>query len=184
MKKGIVSLGILVVISGSYSFSRDRRSSSTPIPSLLAAPRPTKETKVHNIGDLWSMVSNFGNYGDPNSDFPSYDWPGGTRNYYLWEGRFWFGAMVGGVPRVSHADYGNYELSPSDGSSIISGKGTSMWDITTQFDDYDPSSNIDPLGVKVIQKAFAWSVPTYDDFIAYEYKLINMGMYLKMYIFF
>jgi len=58
--------------------------------------------KVHTIGQLWSAVSNFGNYGDPNSTNtgrPSYDWPGGTHNYYLWEGRLWIGAKIGSEMR-------------------------------------------------------------------------------------
>jgi len=35
--------------------------------------RPPKELKTHDIGEVWSIVSNFGNYGDPNQKLPSYD---------------------------------------------------------------------------------------------------------------
>lgn len=171
---GILILGNWIfLLPVGIAYSRDYWNSTSW--KNLTSSRPPQEYKVHNIGDLWSIVSNIGNYGDPNQALPSYDWPGGLGDYYLWEGRFWFGAMVNGVPWVSHADFGNYELAPSDGSSVKAGKGTSMWDITMEFDDYDPASNLNPLGVKVIQKALAWSVPTYDDFIAYEYKMINMG---------
>jgi hypothetical protein len=172
--KIIAICGGLLLLIGSVSSARDQRIPS-PTGILGGVPaRPLPDFKVHNIGELWTIVSNFGNYGDPNSELPSYDWPGGVLNdYYLWEGRFWFGAMVNGVEKVSHADFGNYEFDPSDGSTFKTGKGTSMWDIDVEFDDFG-SSNIDPLGVKVIQKAMAWSVPTYDDFIAYEYKLINV----------
>jgi hypothetical protein len=60
---------------------------------------------------LVSAVSNFGTYGDPNSYMPSCQWPYGTAQdfNYLWEGRFWVGAVVDGIRHVSHADYGDYE---------------------------------------------------------------------------
>ena len=71
--------------------------------------------KVHNIGKLWTAVSNYGVYGDPQvpDRFPSYEWPGGSGTHYNWEGRLWVGAIVSGDKYVSHADYGNYELHPS-----------------------------------------------------------------------
>lgn len=75
--------------------------------------RPPKEYKLMNVGRLWTVVSNFGNYGDPTSELPTFDWPGGTGVYYMWEGRLWIGAMVQGTPLVSHADYGAYEWDPS-----------------------------------------------------------------------
>jgi len=148
------------------------------------APRPARAYKVHNIGTLWSWVSNFGNYGDPNSQAPSYDWPGGTHNYYLWEGRFWFGAVVGSDTLVSHADYGNYELDPSeteppgwpgpiDGWGVV-GPEVSMWDINSIYDDWSTVNNY-PLGVQVQQRALAWSIEPYDNFIIYEYKLTYDG---------
>ena len=132
--------------------------------------------KVHTIGQLWSAVSNFGNYGDPNSTNtgrPSYDWPGGTHNYYLWEGRLWIGAKIGSEIRVSHADYGDYEWHPSPdvyptGWGYI-GSGTSMKDINACFDDYADDK---AMGLRVFQKAMAWSVDKYNSFIAYEYKVV------------
>ncbi len=130
--------------------------------------------KVHTIGELWSAVSNFGNYGDPNSTNtgrPSYDWPGGTHNYYLWEGRLWIGAAVGGETLVSHADYGDYEWHPSEdyptGWGYI-GPRTSMYDINAVFDDYADSK---ALGLKVFQKAMAWSMEPYNSIFAYELKV-------------
>jgi len=64
--------------------------------------RPEISYRVHKIGRVWSAVSNFGSYGDPSSELPSYDWPGGTGVYYLWEGRLWIGAELKGCYYVSH----------------------------------------------------------------------------------
>ena len=61
---------------------------------------------------LVSAVSNFGNYGDPNSSMPSGEYPFGSDKYYLWEGRFWVGAVIDGDRHVTHADYGDYEWEP------------------------------------------------------------------------
>jgi len=137
--------------------------------------RPDLEMKYHTIGEVWSAVSNFGNYGDPASLTPSYDWPGGTANSYHWEGRLWMGAIVEGETLVSHADYGNYELDPSEDSEWKIGTGLSMMDIECEFDDFGPR-NSKPMGLKVIQCALAWSSEDVNDFIIYQQKLINTGL--------
>jgi hypothetical protein len=142
----------------------------------------SQDYKAHNIGDIWSMQSNFGNYGDADAETkgtPSYTWPGGTPNFYLWEGRLWIGTKIGGEMYVSHADYGNYELWPvdepdwSNGWGFIGKGGTSMWDITTKFVDfYDGANGGRGLGLTIIQKDLAWSVPRFDDFFGYEINVI------------
>jgi hypothetical protein len=139
------------------------------IHSMCHGQRPMPDFKTHDIGEVWSLVSNFGNYGDPNTSFPSYNWPGGSVNYYLWEGRFWVGAVIQGDTLVSQADFGFYEWSPSDSSTFFEGSGRSEWDLACEYDDWDPGTNFRPLGIKVSQRALAWSSSDYDDFIAYEY---------------
>jgi hypothetical protein len=79
------------------------------------------------------------------------------------------------VKYSSHADYGNYELWPSeDGQWAIAKPGKSMHDICAKFDDWYDLRNdkARQLGVKVIQCAMQWSVPGFEDFIAYEQKII------------
>jgi hypothetical protein len=136
---------------------------------LCFGQRPPPDYKTYDIGEVWSIVSNFGSYGDPNSFFPSYDWPGGSRNYYLWEGRFWMGAVVQGDTLVSHAEFGFYEWSPSDSSIFLEDSVRSEQDLACEYDDWDPGTNLRPLGIKVSQRSLAWSSQDYDDFIAYEY---------------
>ncbi|TES93374.1 MAG: hypothetical protein E3J87_02390, partial [Candidatus Cloacimonadota bacterium] len=146
--------------------------------SNILLARPPMEYKPHTNAELWSMVSNFGNYGDPDAGSngnPSYDWPGNTQNYYLWEGRLWLGVAVGADTLVSHAEYGNYEWSPSEDGDWIIGPGTSEWDIFCKYDDWDPSINLGrAIGIKVLQKAFSWSTNKYNHYIAYEYKVVYL----------
>ena len=135
--------------------------------------RPLKAYRVHNVGTMWSATSNFGNYGDPNSERPSGEWPGGSAQFYLWEGRFWVGAIVGGEPRVSHADYGNYEFEPCEGSTFSFLGQKSILDSYVEFDDLTEKSGHTPIGLEIHQRGLSWSMPDYDDFIVYEYDIIN-----------
>ena len=130
--------------------------------------RPPKEYKLMSVGRLWTVVSNFGNYGDPTSELPTFDWPGGTGVYYQWEGRLWIGAMVKGTPLVSHADYGAYEWYPSEGSTfeVLEGKNAiSMRDLVCTFDDWNLECNEKPLGLQVHQRVMGWSIEEFCDFI-------------------
>lgn len=135
--------------------------------------------KVHKVGTLWNTNSNFGRYGDPNAAStgrPSMEWPGGSRIDYLWEGRLWVGGVVNGEIRVSHADYGNYEFWPTPGTEFYIGPGKSIEDHVVVYDDLDPFwHSTAPLGIRVIERGLTWSLPDYDDFIAYEYEIINVS---------
>ena len=149
--------------------------------------------KVHNIGKLWSATSNYGIYGDPEvpDRNPSYEWPGGSGTNYQWEGRFWIGSIVGGEKYVSHADYGDYELHPSQdeywqpwvypapddfllgwsGVNPRAGRMKSLQDSYVVFDDLQQNTN--PLGVKIIQRGLSWSVKDLDDLLVFEIAVIN-----------
>ena len=143
----------------------------------LAKPmaRPDKDARVHNVGTLWNVVTNFGQYGDPNSTSPSMEWPGGSDAFYLWEGRFWVGGIVNGEKLASHADYGNYEWFPKEGSSFFWGAEKSIQDHYVEYDDLYAVAGHISLGIEVHERSLAWSMSDYDDFIAYEYELINVG---------
>lgn len=164
----------------------------------LSLPKTTAEIddamKVHNIGKLWTATSNYGVFGDPEvpGRFPSYEWPGGSNVHYNWEGRVWFGALVGGEKYVSHADYGNYELHPSQeeiyqpwvypaakdfllgwsGANPIAGPMKSLQDSYVVYDDLQ--SNSDVLGIKIFQRGLAWSTNDYDDLVVYEFEVVNI----------
>jgi len=172
--KSIICVAILA-ISCSFLFALSKKE-VTHSKLAKTAARPPEEYKVHKVGKVWTATSNFGNYGDPNvpSGLPSYEWPGGSGTHYNWEGRFWFGAEVDGEKRVSHADYGNYEFKPSDGSQFLMGSGKSVEDSYVVFDDFQADlHDTDPVGIKVYQRGLTWSTPDYDDFVIYEYEVVK-----------
>jgi hypothetical protein len=145
--------------------------------TALAKPlaRPEFSAKVHNVGTLWNQVTNFGQYGDPNSATPSMEWPGGSEAYYLWEGRFWVGGLVNGEKLVTHADYGNYEWYPKDGTTFEWGAGKSIQDGIVVYDDLYGIAGHTSMGLEVYERSLAWSMGDFDDFIAYEYEIRNIG---------
>ncbi|MDP8287405.1 MAG: hypothetical protein RAP03_12075, partial [Candidatus Electryonea clarkiae] len=101
--------GFAVLGFASLSISASLPGKGTKGPVRTSSARPALAQRVHDVGTIWSAISNYGNYGDPNANLPSGEWPGGSEVFYIWEGRFWLAAMVGGEPLCSHADFGNYE---------------------------------------------------------------------------
>ena len=49
-------------------------------------------TQVHNLGNIWLRVSNYGFFGSFGEDWPSLEYPGGSSIDYLFAGGLWFGA--------------------------------------------------------------------------------------------
>jgi len=137
--------------------------------------RPAEEGKVHNVGTLWNQVSNYGAYGHPDQANPSMEWPGGSEAHYLWDGRFWVGGMVDGEKLVSHYDYGDVEWAPKDGGMFKWGPGASIQDSEVEYDDLEVQTGHTPMGLEVFERSLAWSMGNYDDFIAYEYEVRNVG---------
>jgi hypothetical protein len=173
----IALLSMLLLLAAATESSLWAISKRNPHDRALLKPlaRPAKDFRVHNVGTLWTMVTNFGSYGDPNTSVPSMDWPGGSETYYLWEGRFWIGAIVDGEKLCSHADYGNYEFYPTEGSTFDFGPGKSIQDHAVVYDDLFSIAGHTPLGVEVHERGLTWSMGDYDDFIIYEYEIINVG---------
>jgi hypothetical protein len=127
--------------------------------------RPEAEFKLINVGRLWSSVGNFGNY-------EGYEWPGGKGVSYLWQGYLWIGAMVSESTFVSYSDYSGADFAPSeDGDWIIKKPGISTYDIECKYDDWLGGWSCNMIGLKVIQRAMAWPVEGYNDFVIYEYKI-------------
>ncbi len=177
MKISRIQVLFLVLLVGiSFTFARQKPKNQLLKPT--GDPNATQDL-VHKVGKLWNTVSNFGRYGDPDASStgrPSMEWPGGSRVNYLWEGRFWVGGLVNGEIHVSHADYGNYEFYPTEGTDFILGPGQSIEDHWCTYDDLNPNfHSTSPLGIVINEHGLTWSTPEYDDFIAYEYEVINVG---------
>jgi hypothetical protein len=137
-------------------------------------------TKVMDICNIWTGMTNFGMYGDPNSGDtgrPSGQWPGGSGNDYIWEGRFWAGALVQGRKHVTHADYSaGYEWHSAEDDPFFLGPAVSIQDNLTYYDDLTVQAGHFPLGLRVIQRSLSWSMPEYSNFIGIQMDVINTGL--------
>ncbi|MBL7190350.1 T9SS type A sorting domain-containing protein [bacterium] len=180
--KHILILIIILTLILPAAFAKDKNTSGKIYSPRSIAARPMADYRVHDVGNIWSATSNFGNYGDPNSGTtkrPSGDWPAGTQVSYVWEGRFWVGAIVGGSYLVSHADYGNYEFEPTEGTAFLFDQtvtgAKSIQDSYVTYDDKEDIGGHTPMGIKIVQRGMSWSMPEYDDFLAYEYYIINVS---------
>jgi len=156
----------------------------------LAKPsaRPEKAFYVHSTGNLWTSVTNYGSVGDPNSASagrPSMQWPGGANNNYLYDAGIWVGTKIGGDPAVTSYFYNpDIEWLPTTGfpgelgTTVAGAKSKSLEDSYMIFDDIESHSESShlPLGVRVIQRGLTWSLPDYDDAVAFEYEIFNTGL--------
>jgi hypothetical protein len=133
---------------------------------------------VSQTGNIWTTVSNFGRYGDPDAALPSWEWPGGGASNYLWEGRLWIGARVNEIPHVTTADYGDYEWhSALDDPSFI-GPVISDEDILVYYDDDFNIGTIHfPMYLRVEQRFLSWSSVEHEDFQGIALLVINYGSY-------
>ncbi|MCJ7813543.1 hypothetical protein MUP95_09550 [bacterium] len=155
--------------------ARDIRSTNQIPIFQKPTARPPTEGRVFNVGTLWNTVTNRGQYGHTEQLSPSMEWPGGSDAHYLWEGRFWIGAILDGEKLVTHADYGNYEWFPKEGSTFQFGQGKAILDSYVEYDDITAITGHIPLGLEVHERGLAWSMGDYDDFIIYEYEVVNVG---------
>ncbi|RJP77289.1 MAG: T9SS C-terminal target domain-containing protein [Candidatus Zixiibacteriota bacterium] len=147
--------------------------------ALAFAGNPANDAYIAmDTANVITAISNFGNYGNPNAVLPSFEWPAGSNNDYLWEGRFWAGARLFGASHVSHADYGDYEWHPPDDDPFYLGPGLSDQDFVTRFDDAASFGNHFPLYLSVDQRALSWDHPVYGDFIGVELSIVDTGSYL------
>ncbi|MCK4421090.1 hypothetical protein KAW48_04755 [candidate division WOR-3 bacterium] len=127
--------------------------------------------KYHLLGGVWTVESNYGAFGDPSAQNPSFDYPGGFGYYYQYKGGIWFGTEIAATKYVSSCFYDD-ELDPDDTDSWgFEGADVSQWDIVSRYNDYG-SSNSSAIGLHVTQNAYQWSVPEYGDYIAYEFYVV------------
>jgi hypothetical protein len=185
---------------------------------------------VHNVGDVWLHVTNFGLIGSqpgaprPWSGAPSALWPAGGSTEYLWSAGLWVGALKHGVPHVTTGQYemefrpglgvldriySSRELAPG-GARAPAANADDDGDARVDEDwldgrDNDADGRIDedfaavssqmfvceygdthhgiqlaypehePLGLRVCQTSMAWEDPRYDDFIAFDFRVVNVG---------
>ncbi|MCX6827373.1 MAG: hypothetical protein NTV06_08965, partial [candidate division Zixibacteria bacterium] len=146
---------------------------------------------------------------------PSLSYPPGMGLNYLYEAGLWVGAIVGRDALVSTAcgaDYGVHEFWPDSfpGGQIqyrsnnnpelpeYEGAISQQDYIAVYYDtltdpnrtgyDYYSRHFHRPLGIKIIQKSYAWGYDYADDFVLFDLEIINIGindlkqMYVGLYI--
>ncbi len=196
----LLSLGLVlmtqVVLIDNICGKNRNETQNPPLSSYKTmATRPEKAFFNHTTNNLWSAITNYGSVGDPNSPStgrPSAQWPGGSGNNYLYDAGLWLGTTIGGEPFVTTYFYNPHvEYLPTSGFSgeigaVISKdihgnentKSRSLEDSYMVYDDMEShtESNHSPLGLKVVQRGLTWSLPEFDDFIAFEYFIINTGL--------
>jgi len=86
-------------------------------------------SKVHNVGNIWLRVSNYGFFGsghDANPKYPSLEYPGGSGIDYLFRGALWFGAKKFRRDEAGRKLYWR-AVNPSADSTGTVAEGTSDW---------------------------------------------------------
>lgn len=150
--------------------------------NAYAAESPIVESDWdwHKIGVLWNRITNFSYMGDDayTDRTPSCDYPGGTGNSYLYRGTIWLSAFVDGEFHSTQGD--DQEFSPLAPVTMYTGEDAKKAEQESYTEYYDVNaplaSNHFPLGVKVIERTYAWSADFASDFIIYEYDIINVGI--------
>jgi hypothetical protein len=149
-----------------------------------------------DVGNLWTVVSNYGWIGDDAFNNPSFEWPGGSGNHHLYQGSIWVAAKnPEGVIQCTSGDEEEFTqttdpndvvlhwtkddvLSEADiamGKTKIISDHDTWAEFTDLLDRYHNSSD-DPLGIKVIEQTYAWSAGYNDDFLIFDYQIVNIGL--------
>ena len=155
-------------------FGNSQRPAVSPYGSVDA--RPEIASEVHNLGNLWSGFDNTGSFGSSDASAASMEWPGGSASDYLWIGNVWsacFGEITSTWPDSaakwsSSSDYGDWELTPSDGYPMQKLVPGPVADEQTQYgydDWYLGDDQDDPYGMGVWEENYGWTASGYDNFL-------------------
>ncbi|MCC6962340.1 MAG: hypothetical protein IT585_03730, partial [candidate division Zixibacteria bacterium] len=146
---------------------------------------------------------------------PSFEFPAGTGISYLFQGALWIGAIVDEDTLVSFgadgwqrtnemypraAPFDNIvQLSSRRTSEFYSPEAVSEQDYFAEYTDtlvddaltgrdFLDNRSHKPLGIKILQRSYAWSFSYAEDFVLIDYKIVNIGdrdlrkMYMALYV--
>ena len=185
--RGFLALAVLALfVFVGTGLARELREVSLPEGTDA---RPSLVWGLHNLGNVWSAFLNLGRFGDPDANYPSMEWPGGSGSYYLWAGNFWtccYGdiATGGAVDKyASCSDYGDWELWPSEGfpmEKLVPGP-TALEQTQYGYDDWYESSSYQEqhrlYGMRVWEENYSWGTPGYNNFIANKFVVTHHSEY-------
>ncbi|MFP4459351.1 MAG: hypothetical protein ACLFSQ_07175 [Candidatus Zixiibacteriota bacterium] len=176
---------------------------------------PVTDYKVHTVGDLYLTVSNWGVFGSSRGDndtrrcdpfilkegmeicdipagqcIPSGEYPGCSGIEYLFQGCFWFGAVVDGDTLVSVGHDGWFhvqEMFPSRLEEDTITFNSIYLDTTVKaeeeyYSEFTDTSqdrsfvneNHRPIGIKVGQQSYAWSYDYAKNFVFIKFYIDNI----------
>jgi hypothetical protein len=198
----VVALVFFTVLSG-YCLSFDKRDPES-ISNTYMQDTPTTDFKYHNVGKIWltitnfSLIGNFGRWKIDGENYPSCEYPGGSKADYLYMGALW----IGTVEQTSDTTADTLVSAGTDGwsawtefwataadsdtirvrsnlftSPYLNDDAVSEQDLMAKYSDAfvenaSPSSH-NPIGIQVRQCDYSWSYAYYEDFVFIQYKIIN-----------
>lgn len=140
--------------------------------------KPTVDSFYNvKVGNIGVYVDNFGLIGNSRIISATFEWPAGSGALYLFEGRLWFGSIVEGAKLVSTGDDFEWATTddPADTVQVTTGeKATSELDTYCSFQDNAKRNSDREIGIKVIQRTYAWSISYLADFLIYDWTLTNV----------
>lgn len=207
-----LTLSLLMGLSASARSLYDRER-GLPLNSQIriAAGQPVFQTRLHYVGQVWFAITNYGLFGTENDDrvdprdiealkidySPSFEFPAGTRNEYVYAGGIWFGGIIGTDTLVSMPINGQsnsrigelagydtiMESSTLRGSRYYSPDARAEQEYYTVYSDTMIIGSTDevegrrhkPLHIEVHQTSYAWSDRFSRQFIIVECWIRNIG---------
>ncbi|PIE51087.1 hypothetical protein CSA37_01605 [Candidatus Fermentibacteria bacterium] len=150
-----------------------------------AAGRPLITTTLHNLSNLYVIFSNIGIVGTRNSDL-TMEWPGGSLSNHLWFGSWWGSAFGQVTPSGAEGIYvsrvvlgsNEDEFRPSEGypmQKIL--YGDTAHEQTEWAEDDWWETNDNPMGLQFHQKAYSWSTPGYNQFMANHIRAVHNSLH-------
>lgn len=166
----LLMVSVSVLISGSIE-AREQ----TPVRLAKTAVDDYDNVAIGNVGVL---VTNYGKFGNYELGVDTFEWPIGSGNTYLFEGRIWFGTKLAGEKVVSTGDDFEWGTAPdarADTVLVITGdEATSEYDTYAVMTD-DVAGNPNVIGVELTQRTYNWSISYLDDFIIYDFTFKNIS---------
>ncbi len=126
-----VAILALAVTSGEARIKSDNL--KLPYQTPTVAVEPLEMLRVHNVGNMWLSITNYGIFGSFTRGFrdectgqlaPSCQFPAGSGVEYLFQGALWIGAVVNDTDTLVSVGHDGWEsvqeLHPSETGAIVS----------------------------------------------------------------